>query len=71
MTVGDAVEVYLRKVRANASLKPRSKDYREMTLDFIGRSWPALFETTGRARRPRAKRNRRFVLKSEGRLLLP
>src|ERR1700720_3031051 len=32
-------------VRANASLKPRSKDYREMTLDFIRRSWPALFET--------------------------
>src|SRR6266516_5472234 len=45
MTVGDAVEVYLGKVRANASLKPRSKDYREMTLDFIQRSWPALFET--------------------------
>src|SRR6266487_4380658 len=44
MTVGDAVEVYRGKVRANASLKPRSKDYREMTLDFIQRSWPALFE---------------------------
>jgi len=38
MTVGDAVEAYLRKVRANASLKPRSQDYRVMTLDFIGRS---------------------------------
>lgn len=45
MTVGDAVEVYRGKVRANASLKPRSKDYREMTLDFIQRSWPSLFET--------------------------
>jgi hypothetical protein len=45
ITVGDAVEVYRGKVRANASLKPRSKDYREMTLDFIERSWPSLFET--------------------------
>lgn len=26
MTVADAVEVYLAKVRANVSLKPRSKD---------------------------------------------
>jgi integrase len=45
MTVGDAVEVYRGKVRANASLKPRSKDYREMTLDFMQRSWPSPFET--------------------------
>ena len=45
MTVGDAVEVYLRKVRASASLKPRSKNYREMILGFIKRSWPALLET--------------------------
>jgi integrase len=45
MTVRDAVEVYLRKVRASVSLKPRSKDYREMMIDFIGRSWPTLMET--------------------------
>jgi integrase len=45
MTVGDAAEVYLRKVRASASLKPRSKNYREMILGFIKRSWPALTET--------------------------
>ncbi len=45
MTVGDAVEVYLQKVRADISLKPRSKDYREKTVDFIRRSWPSLFET--------------------------
>jgi integrase len=45
MNVGDAAEVYLRKVRANVSLKPRSKDYREMMIDFIRRSWPALMET--------------------------
>ncbi len=48
MNVGDAAEVYLRKVRANVSLKPRSKDYREMMIDFIRRSWPALMETDGR-----------------------
>ena len=35
MTVGDAVEVYLGKVRSSVSLKPRSKDYRAMMIDFI------------------------------------
>jgi integrase len=45
MTVGDAVHVYLEKVRADVSLKPRSKDYRETMIDFIDRSWPALFGT--------------------------
>ncbi len=44
MTVADAVEVYLRKVRASVSLKPRSKAYREMMMDFIRRSWPSLLE---------------------------
>lgn len=45
MTVGDAVGVYLRKVQASVALKPRSKDYREMIVDFIRRSWPSLLET--------------------------
>ena len=45
MTIGDAARVYLEKVRANVSLKPRSKDYREGLIDFINRSWPALFGT--------------------------
>ncbi len=45
MTVGDAARVYLEKVHANVSLKPRSKDYREGLIDFINRSWPALFGT--------------------------
>ncbi len=45
MTVGEAVEAYRQKVRANVSLKPRSKDYREKTVDFIQRSWPSLFDT--------------------------
>jgi integrase len=45
MTVGDAARVYLEKIRANVSLKPRSRDYREMMIDFINRSWPTLFGT--------------------------
>jgi site-specific recombinase XerD len=45
MTVSDAADVYLHKVWASASLKPRSKDYREMMIDFIRRSWPSLFAT--------------------------
>lgn len=45
MTVGDAAEVHLRKVEANVALKPRSKDYRRMMLDFIVRSWPTLLGT--------------------------
>ncbi len=44
MTVADAAEVYLRKVRVSVSLKPRSKEYREMMIDFIRRSWPSLLE---------------------------
>ncbi len=42
MTVGDAARVYLEKVHASVSLKPRSKDYRDGLMDFIKRSWPAL-----------------------------
>lgn len=45
MTFANAADVYLRKVRASISLKPRSKDYRSMMIDFIRRSWPALFDT--------------------------
>jgi integrase len=43
MTVGDAVQVYLEKVDASVSIKPRTKQYRHMLIDFIRRSWPALF----------------------------
>lgn len=44
MTVNDSATVYLEKVKASVALKPRSKDYREMLIGFIRRSWPALFE---------------------------
>lgn len=43
MTVGDAVEVDLAKVRVNVSLRPRSKDCRKMMIDCTSWSWPALF----------------------------
>jgi hypothetical protein len=33
MTFGDAAKVYLNKVQANPSLKPRTKDYYEMLLE--------------------------------------
>jgi integrase len=42
MSVGDAARAYLEKIRNSVSLKPRSKDYREMMIDFIDRSWPTL-----------------------------
>ena len=45
MTVGDAARSYEVKTDANASLKPRSKDYYKMVLGFIERSWPTLVET--------------------------
>ncbi len=45
MTVGDVVEACLRKVRDSVLLKPRSKDYRQMMMDFIRRSWPSLLGT--------------------------
>ncbi len=45
MTVKDAAGVLLAKIRANVSLKPRSKYYRELIIGFIRRSWPTLFET--------------------------
>ncbi len=45
MTVGDAAQVYLDKVDASVSIKPRTKDYRHMMIDFIRRSWPTLLAT--------------------------
>lgn len=53
MTFGMAADVYLGKVWADVSLKPRSKDYRGMMLDFIRRSWPSLFDTDVRKVSPR------------------
>jgi hypothetical protein len=45
MAFNDAATVLLDKIKANVSLKPRSKYYRELIIGFIRRSWPAVFET--------------------------
>jgi integrase len=44
MTVSDAASVLLETIKADVSLKPRSKDYREMIIGFMRRSWSAGFE---------------------------
>ena len=46
MTVGEAAQVFLTKVDANVSLKPRTKAYYRMLFDFIKSSWPTLAEYT-------------------------
>ncbi len=45
MTIDDTARVYLEKIDASVSLKPRSKAYNRMLFDFIKRSWPTLAET--------------------------
>jgi integrase len=45
MTFGEAVQIYKDKLAANPELKPRSKSYYKMILEFIERSWPALFQS--------------------------
>lgn len=42
MTFGQAAEIFKEKTANDASLKPRSKSYRVMLIDFIVRSWPEL-----------------------------
>jgi integrase len=45
MLVSNAADVYLAKMEASPSLKPRSKAYNRMLLDFIKRSWPTLLQS--------------------------
>jgi len=42
MVVGDVIHVYREKLETNPSLKPKTKYYYKMILDFITKSWPAL-----------------------------
>ena len=42
MTVGDAVQIYRDKLEANSDLKPRSKYYYRLILQFIEKSWPGI-----------------------------
>jgi integrase len=44
MTFADAVAAYQQKVEADPNLKPRSKDYRRTTINFIVKSWPRVME---------------------------
>lgn len=45
MTVGDAIQIYKDKLKLNSELKPRSKYYYELLLDFIVKSWPGLVDS--------------------------
>jgi integrase len=42
MTFGDALRVYRTKLTADVSLKPRGREYREETIDFLLRNWPGI-----------------------------
>lgn len=48
MLVADAANQYLKKIAASASLKPSSKRYRAMLVEFIRRSSPSLFAMDSR-----------------------
>lgn len=42
MTFGEALDAYRAKLAADVSLKPRAKEYREETIDFLLRNWTGL-----------------------------
>jgi integrase len=42
LTVGDAVQIYKDKIDIDPELKPKSKDYYNLVLDFILKSWSGL-----------------------------
>lgn len=42
MSFGDALVAYLRRLQGDASLKPRTKQYRKERIAAILKSWPAL-----------------------------
>jgi integrase len=44
MTFGDVLKVYRAKIEASQDLKPKSKYYYGMLLDFMVKSWPGLEE---------------------------
>ena len=45
MTVGDAIQIYKDKLELNSELKPRSKYYYGLVLNFIVKSWPGLADS--------------------------
>ena len=42
MVVGDVIHVYRENLETNPSLKPRTKAYYKMIVEFIAKSWPEL-----------------------------
>ena len=44
MTVADAIQIYRDKLEVNPGLKPKSKYYYRLVLDFITKSWPAVLQ---------------------------
>ncbi len=44
MTFGDAVQIYRDKLDVNPDLKPKSKYYYRLMLDFISKPWPRVLE---------------------------
>jgi len=45
MTFGDALAIYRQRLKSDASLKPRSKVYREERIAALLKSWPAIGKT--------------------------
>ena len=44
LTFGDALREYRRRIESDPRLKPASRRYRIMTMDFIVKSWPGILE---------------------------
>ncbi|HTY88641.1 MAG TPA: hypothetical protein VMB80_14335, partial [Candidatus Acidoferrum sp.] len=44
MYVGDAIEIYQRRVAGDASLKPRTREYHTQRITALLKSWPGLRE---------------------------
>ena len=44
LTFGDALREYRRRIESDPRLKPASRKYRIMTMDFIVKSWPGIVE---------------------------
>ncbi|MGO9478910.1 MAG: tyrosine-type recombinase/integrase [Limisphaerales bacterium] len=42
MSVGDAIEIYKRRVAGDASLKPRTREYHAQRITALLKSWPGL-----------------------------
>ena len=44
MSIGDAIEIYQRRVAGDASLKPRTREYHDQRIAALLKSWPGLKE---------------------------